>query len=197
MQLAPETVTLGVLAGGRATRLGGVDKAWLHCQGQVQVLRLVHRFDACCGQALISANRSLDRYAQYGLKTVPDRHPDIGPIGGLDAIAAACTTPWLLTLPVDAVDCDGSLLDALARVGEHGACAQDEDGLQPLFALYRAQELRVALGLAISTRHYAVQGLHATMGLPVVHMAGVQFGNLNTPAALVAAGCTPDLDAEP
>ena len=191
MHLAPEAVTLGVLAGGRATRLGGLDKAWLHCHGQPQVLRLVQRFSACCGTVRISANRDLQRYRQHGLMALPDRHPDIGPIAGLDAIAADCATPWLLTLPVDALDCDSGLLDALADAGDDGAFAIDDDGPQPLFALYRPPALRAALAATIAGGRYSVRGVHAAMGLPAVRMQGLRFGNLNTPEALAAAGCTP------
>ena len=38
------TVTLGLLAGGRASRLGGRDKAWLERDGQAQVMRLQQAF---------------------------------------------------------------------------------------------------------------------------------------------------------
>jgi len=38
MLLAPSDVTLGLLAGGRATRLGGVDKAWLLRDGEPQAI---------------------------------------------------------------------------------------------------------------------------------------------------------------
>jgi len=37
-------VTLGILAGGRASRLGGRDKAWLQRDGVPQVLRIARRF---------------------------------------------------------------------------------------------------------------------------------------------------------
>ena len=36
-------ITVGILGGGRATRLGGADKAWLIRDGQPQVLRLARR----------------------------------------------------------------------------------------------------------------------------------------------------------
>ena len=42
-------LTLGILAGGRATRLGGRDKAWLQRDGVPQVVRIARRFDAECG----------------------------------------------------------------------------------------------------------------------------------------------------
>ena len=88
---ARDAVTLGILAGGRATRLGGRDKAWLQRDGIPQVLRIARRFEAECGAVLVSANRDLPRYATHGLAAIQDRIADIGPLGGIDALASACT----------------------------------------------------------------------------------------------------------
>lgn len=192
MQLAPETVTLGVLAGGRASRLGGRDKAWLRIHGRAQVLRITACLAQSCGSALVSANRALERYAEHALHAVPDRYPDIGPIAGLDALAAACATPWLFTMPVDVVDCDVTVLHALAEAAGQGAVARDADGLQPLVALYEVAALRAALAVAIGAGRYSVQGLQQTMGLPIVEMQALRFGNLNTPQDAQEAGCDAD-----
>ena len=102
--IAREDITLGILAGGRATRLGGIDKAWLERGGVAQVVRLTRRFGPEAAAVLASANSELPRYALAGIEAVPDRVEDAGPMGGLDALAAACRTPWLLTMPVDLVE---------------------------------------------------------------------------------------------
>jgi len=188
MQLAPETVTLGVLAGGRASRLGGLDKAWLRCHGQSQVLRIIACLAHRCGRVLVSANRGMERYAAQALVAVADRHADLGPIAGLDALAAKCETPWLFTVPVDVLDCDTRVLDTLAAALGQGAVARDGDGLQPLVALYDVAGLRTALARAIAAGQYSVQGLQQTMQLPVVDMHDLRFGNLNTPMDLQQAG---------
>ncbi|ODU49704.1 MAG: molybdopterin-guanine dinucleotide biosynthesis protein MobA [Lysobacteraceae bacterium SCN 69-48] len=184
--LAPEALSLGILAGGRGSRLGGRDKAWIERDGLPQVLRIARRFGDQCGAVLVSANRDLPRHARHGLEAVPDRQPDIGPLGGLDALAAACTTPWLFTLPVDIV----GLPRMLAQAGGQGAVARDDDGLQPLVALYRVEALRAALAAALADGEYSVRALQASLALPVVTFDGLRFGNLNTPADLLAAGCT-------
>ena len=189
--LPASQVTLGILAGGRATRLGGRDKAWLTRGGVPQVLRIARRFGAECSAVCVSANRDPDAYAAHGLNAVSDRYPDIGPIGGIDALLAACRTAWLLTLPVDLVDANDCLLRTLAAAGGVGAVAEDDDGLQPLVALYRADALRDPLQRAIVARQYSVQLLQAQLGLQVVRFSGFRFGNLNTPDDLTAAGCTP------
>lgn len=189
MNLPPDALTLGVLAGGQARRLGGRDKAWLTCHGEPQLLRLIAAFRGRCGQVLVSANRQLERYREHGLIALPDVHADCGPIAGLEALATACTTPWLLTVPVDAVAVDAGLADALAQRGERGAVAQDAAGLQPLFALYRVADLHAALATAIAGGRYAVRDLQASLQLPTVAFAPQRFGNLNTPEDLRAAGC--------
>lgn len=190
--LAREALSLGILAGGRASRLGGRDKAWIERDGLPQVLRLARDLGGECCAVLVSANRDLPRYARHGLQAVADRQPDLGPLGGLDALAAACSTPWLLTLPVDIVDADAGLPRVLAQAGGQGAVARDDDGLQPLVALYRVDALRVALAAALTSGHHAVQGMQAWLALPVVTFTGRRFGNLNTPDDLVAAGCAPE-----
>ena len=185
-------LTLGILAGGRATRLGGRDKAWLQRDGVPQVVRIARRFDAECGAVLVSANRDLSRYAEHGLRAVADEVVDIGPLGGIDMLCAHCETPWLLTMPVDIVDANDCLLRTLAAAGGVGAVAEDDDGLQPLVALYRADALRDPLQRAIVARQYSVQLLQAQLGLQVVRFSGFRFGNLNTPEDLRLVGYADD-----
>ncbi|MFS8137020.1 MAG: molybdenum cofactor guanylyltransferase [Thermomonas sp.] len=183
-------VTLGILAGGRASRLGGRDKAWMQRDGVPQVLRLARRFDAECAAVLVSANAHLERYSEQRLDAVSDTLCGVGPIAGLQALANRCTTPWMLTLPVDLIGTNECLLRTLSKAADgcDGAVAEDDDGLQPLVALYRVQPMRVAIDAALAAGDHAVQAMQARMGLVRVRFAGVRFGNLNTPADLQAAG---------
>jgi molybdopterin-guanine dinucleotide biosynthesis protein A len=183
-------ITLGILAGGRATRLGGVDKAWLQRGGVPQVLRWQRRFAREAATVLVSANREPDRYRRVGLVPVADRvGGDAGPLAGLDALAAACTTPWLLTLPVDLVGINDCLLPTLrAEAGADGAWAVDDDGAQPLVALWRAAALRGAAARALGDGRTAVHALQSGLEMRAVRFAGIRFGNLNTPGDLAAAG---------
>ena len=116
---APATITLGILAGGRATRLGGIDKAWIERDGVPQVLRIAKRFAPAVDGVLVSTNRDPSRHAEHGLLPIPDNRADAGPIGGLEALANACSTEWLLTIPVDLVGVNECLLPSLqsASVG--------------------------------------------------------------------------------
>ncbi len=182
--IAPRDIALGILAGGRGTRLGGIDKAWIMRGGIAQVQRLAHRFEREVSQTLVSANRDFERYEALDLTPVPDRTPDLGPIGGLDALAHACTRLWLLTLPVDVVFVNDCLIPTLASAGGQGASIEDEDGPQPLVALWNVESLR-NVALAIDDR--SVQSLQQRLAMPRIRLPGVRLGNLNTPDDLVAA----------
>ena len=176
--IARDDITLGLIAGGRATRLGGLDKAWLSRAGVPQVATV-----------LVSANLGLDRYASAGFEVVADRVADAGPIAALEALAATCRTPWLFTLPVDVVDVNDCVLRTLAHSqGANGARAHDEDGVQPLVALWPVAALREAVDAALAAREHGIQRLQARLGMAEVRFGGVRFGNLNTPADLAAAG---------
>lgn len=184
-------VTLGLLAGGRGTRLGGVEKAWLEKDGRPQVRRLADRVRAEVDAVLVSANRGLERFAGEGFDALPDRRPGLGPLGGLDALAHACATPWLLTLPVDLVSVNDCLLRSLRAAGPRGAWAEDDDGPQPLVALWPVGALRDALPGVLASGDLSARHLQSRMGMTAVPFAGLRFGNLNTPADLAAAGYAP------
>lgn len=182
--------TLGILAGGRATRLGGADKAWLTRGGLPQVQRWQRRFAAETAAVLVSANRNLSRYADACLQAVTDRAPgDLGPVAGLDALLDACGTAWLLTVPVDLVGVNECLLPSLwaARDG-NGAYAIDDDGAQPLVALWRVEAVRPVVTRAIAEGKGAIHALQEELGMRGVRFAGVRYGNLNTPEDLGDAG---------
>ena len=188
--IPPRDITLGILAGGRATRLGGLDKAWLLRDDVPQVLRWHRRFDDEVATTLVSAKRDLSRYAQAGLEAVADRARGVaGPLAGLDALFAKCATPWLLTLPVDIVGVNECLLPTLAAgAGAAGAYARDDEGVQPLVALWRTAEARVSTQQAMEAGERSVQQLQQRLPMRAVLFAGVRFGNLNTPQDLQAAG---------
>ena len=183
-------ITLGILAGGRATRLGGVDKAWIERGGVPQVLRWQRRFAGETAALLVSANRDLSRYAEAGLEVVTDRFADsLGPIAGLDALLYNCRTPWLMTLPVDLIGVNECLVPSLcASRSDNGAFATDADGPQPLVALWRVEAASPAVATAIGRGNGAIHAVQTTLGMAPVRFEGVRFGNLNTPEDLLAAG---------
>jgi len=85
-----------ILAGGKATRLGGVDKATLVVEGRTIFERQVAALSASVAEIVVSAPRDVP-----GFRCVRDPVADGGPLAGIAAGLAAAATPWLLVLAGD------------------------------------------------------------------------------------------------
>lgn len=151
--LLREQITGVVLAGGRGSRMGGLDKGLQLHLGQPLARHALQRLAPQVGALLVNANRNLDSYAALGAPLCPDALPDHpGPLAGLAAALAHCSTPYLVSVPCDSpnfpLDLVARLADALARDdAEIAMAAAVEDGqlrTQPVFCLLR-RSLRPSL----------------------------------------------------
>lgn len=181
--------TLGILAGGLATRLGGADKAWLRRDGVPQVLRCQHAYGNLTCATLVSANRGFERYLEHGLRVVCDAGASgRGPISGMRALAEACDSEWLLTLPADLVEFDPRVaVRMMDEAADDGAFAADADGVQPLVALWSTPSLRSRLQVRPEPTG-AIHLLQTGLAMRRVEFPQMRFGNLNTPDDLRVAG---------
>ncbi len=137
-----ERVSPGILAGGRATRMGGADKGLVELRGRPMVEYVLDALRGQTAGVLINANRSLDRYAQYGARIVPDSQAGfLGPLAGIASMMAVADTEWLLTSPCDSPQVPGDLgarlWQAVARERADIGVAHSGDRLEPVFALLR------------------------------------------------------------
>jgi molybdenum cofactor guanylyltransferase len=143
-----------VLAGGRGSRMGGVDKGLQLFHGTPLALHTLHRLQSQVSVTLINANRNLPTYSSYGVPVWPDALADYpGPLAGFLAGLEHCTTPYLITVPCDTprfpTDLAARLHAALTaqQADIAMASAPEEDGQlrkQPVFCLLR-QSLKVSL----------------------------------------------------
>lgn len=114
--IAASDITGLLLAGGRGSRMGGVDKGLQHFNGEPLALNAIRRLGAQVGRVMVNANRNLEAYAAFGVPVHPDSLADYpGPLAGFLTGLDHCATPWLLTVP-----CDTPLFpaDIAARMGE-------------------------------------------------------------------------------
>jgi molybdopterin-guanine dinucleotide biosynthesis protein A len=140
-----------ILAGGRGSRMGGVDKGLQNFRGVPLALHVLLRLQLQVSQVMINANRNLSAYESFGVEVWPDALADYaGPLAGFLTGLEHCETPWLVTVP-----CDTPLFseDYVARLAEAAAredaeiamaCAPEEDGRlrpQPVFCLLRTDLL--------------------------------------------------------
>ena len=141
-----DTVTGLILCGGQGRRMGGVDKGLIKVGDTLLVESAIDALRPQVGNIMISANRSLDVYATFGMRIVEDETPGFnGPLAGVFAGMKVCTTPWLLTVPCDAPSFGGDLVERLLNraLSEKAAicCARDASRLQPTFCLYNVSVL--------------------------------------------------------
>ena len=184
--IALADVALGVLAGGRGERVGGRDKAWLKRGGLPALDGLLRELDTDgFGQRLASVGAPDPRWRARGFSEVRDLRPgQPGPLAGIEALASACTLPWLLLLPVDVFGLPPGLFARLAAQGpETGCWLRDADGLQPLVGLLpRATLLNVA-SAALDAGDAAVHRALATLRPTTLDITPLRLGNANTPDA--------------
>ena len=105
-----------IIAGGKGTRMGSVDKGLQMFRSKPMVEQVLHRLQTQVGNTIINANRNLDAYATFGVPVYPDEFSGFaGPLAGLHAGLAHCETPYLLTAP-----CDSPLLprDLVEKLSE-------------------------------------------------------------------------------
>ena len=184
--IPPGAVTLGILAGGRGERFGGRDKAWIEHGGRPLLAHATERLSGGFAARLVSARDADPRHGELGLVPIFDRRPAFaGPLAGLEALAHACPTPWLLTLPVDLA---GMPEDLPARLwslrGEHGAGTRDAGGPQPLLTLWHAPTLARAATAALEAGQGAAWRLVETLRLPALDLSPRVLSNFNTSESL-------------
>ena len=145
-----DNVTGLILAGGRGSRMGGVDKGLQNHQGMPLAMHALLRLGPQVGHLMINANRNLGAYEAMGVPVWPDALPDYpGPLAGFLAGLERCETPYLVTVPCDSplfpTDLVARLLAALERDDAQIAMpVTREDGIrqpQPVFCLMRADML--------------------------------------------------------
>ncbi|MDF2399943.1 molybdenum cofactor guanylyltransferase MobA [Aeromonas sp. 5HA1] len=183
-------VSAVILAGGRATRMGGEDKGWVALAGRPLIDHVLARLCPQVDEVLINANRSQTRY-QALATVISDNNPDyLGPLAGMQAGLAAAHHDWVLFVP-----CDGPALphDLMSRFraaltpDTELVVAHDGDWLQPVVALLH-KSLLPSLTHALAEGERKIDIWFARHKMAVVSFADQPdaFINLNSPAELAA-----------
>lgn len=126
---------IGIFVGGRSARMGGAPKGLLVGPTGETLLARLTRVASAVGEVIVVGDASA-----YGVASIPDDPPGIGPLGGLrallsggSAIAVACDMPYVE-------------VEHLRALAEHPSAASivaaRRQGLwEPFFARYDASVL--------------------------------------------------------
>ncbi len=134
------TITAIIISGGRASRMGGIDKGLISLNGKPLVKHVIERISPQVDEVLINANRELTQYKAFGLPVLKDENADfIGPLAGFSLGLHHAKHDLVLTVP-----CDVPLLpeDLVARLSieltKHDAdivVANSEENAHPIISL--------------------------------------------------------------
>jgi molybdopterin-guanine dinucleotide biosynthesis protein A len=114
--ISRDDITGLVLAGGRGSRMGGVDKGLQNHHGMPLALHALLRLSPQVGAVMLNANRNLGAYESLGAPVWPDALADYpGPLAGFLAGLEHCETPYLVTVPCDSPRFPADLVERLAR----------------------------------------------------------------------------------
>jgi molybdopterin-guanine dinucleotide biosynthesis protein A len=152
-----QDITALILAGGRGSRMGGVDKGLQTFLGLPLALHTLTRLQISggVGDIMINANRNLAAYESFGVSVWPDGLADYpGPLAGFLTGLERCETPYLLTVPCDtpllpldlaqrlaaALEADDADI-AMVAAPEAGKDGHMQVRTQPVFCLLRVELL--------------------------------------------------------
>jgi len=201
MSIPSTDITGLVLAGGRGTRMGGVDKGMQAFHGVPLAQHALRRLAPQVGRLMINANRSLDAYRSMGAPVWSDELPDFpGPLAGMLAGLQHCETPYLVAVPCDTPYFPGDLVVRLAQgmLESHSdiatAYTAEGDRLfpQPVFCFMKAalrDNLRAFIESGQRKTGLWARELH---GARVVFEDAAAFANFNTLSELAQAPQPPD-----
>ena len=147
MTIERDQITGLVLAGGRGSRMGGVDKGLQNHRGVPLALHALFRLQPQVGHVMINANRNLGAYESMGVPVWPDVQSDFpGPLAGVLVGLERCETNYLVTVPCDTPNFPLDLVDRLAQAlvaeqADIAMAATRENGEvmpQPVFCMMRS-----------------------------------------------------------
>lgn len=188
-----------ILAGGRATRMGGGDKGLLRLGPKRLIDHVLDRLAPQCGPIALSANGDPARFGDLGLPVLPDMQTGYpGPLAGILAgmewaatlghhtvVSVAADTPFF---PTDYV---AQLVRAQTPGTPVLAASDDGDRLwrQPTFGMWPV-DLRDDLRTTLANGQFKVSDWadrHAALVVAFSTRDGDPFFNVNRPADLDAA----------
>jgi molybdenum cofactor guanylyltransferase len=139
MTIHTSNITFVILAGGRGTRVGGIDKGLMLWQNKPLIEHILSSLPET-SPILINANRNMDKYQQYGYPVVQDTLIDYqGPLAGMLSAMLQCQTEYMLCIPCDSPQPPQQLaerlLECMRTANQSAAICHDGHRLQPLFVL--------------------------------------------------------------
>ena len=175
-----------ILAGGRGSRMGSVDKGLQFFKGKPMVAHVLARFQPQVDEILINANRSIEDYEKFGFQVIPDAIDGFaGPLAGLHIGMIHAAHPLVATVPCDSpflpLDLIARLAAAMQKSNADLAVAKTFDQPHPVFCLVKAS-LAPHLQAFLESGQRKIDKWYATLKIVEVQFDDEEdaFSNINT-----------------
>ncbi|WP_342640360.1 molybdenum cofactor guanylyltransferase MobA [Rhodoligotrophos ferricapiens] len=188
-----------ILAGGKGTRLGNVDKALVGLSGKPLISYAIEQLRPQVDALVINANGDPERFARFDLPVIPDAtRIALGPLSGIYAGMQALTrlapqAKWMVTVPCDAPLIPADLVRKLLSGAGDAVIVRAASGgrVHHVVAAWRMAliaDLADALDSGIrKVADWAAQYGAAVRTVVFPHEPFDPFLNINRPADLAAA----------
>lgn len=191
-------IAIVILAGGKATRMGGGDKPLREIGGRTILARVIDRLSASQVAMAINANSDPSRFEGFGLPVLPDAMADYpgplaGILAGLDWAASIQGVEDVLSVPGDCPFIPHDLAERLHAARRSAdtpmACAASGGWTHPVIGLWPVS-IREALREALAAGERKIDRFTGRLGCasaewPIANYD--PFFNVNTPEELIEA----------
>lgn len=147
-----------ILAGGKATRMGGVAKHALIVEGETILARQARILAPRVDEIIVSCNQPVE-----GFRTVEDFVANAGPLAGIAAGLSATSAEWLLVVAGDMPDLSGAVVELLLSETDQDATGLRVDDLpQPLLCVLRVAVFRPLVAARLAAGDFKASRLLAS-----------------------------------
>ena len=135
-----------ILAGGRATRMNGVDKGLVTLHNKPLIQHVIERLKPQVDEILINANREVATYSKLGYRVLQDETDEfLGPLAGFNMGLQQAQYEYVLSVPCDSPllphDLAGRLVKGMTEANADIAVASSDESTHPVFCLMKKSVL--------------------------------------------------------
>lgn len=175
-----------ILAGGRGSRMGSVDKGLQLFNSRPMVEHVLAQFQPQVDEIFINANRNSSQYEAFGYRVIADAIDGFaGPLAGLHIGMTNAAHPLVVTVPCDSpflpLDLVARLLYAMQKADADLAVAKTFDQVHPVFCLVKT-DLAPHLQTFLASGQRKIDKWYASLAVVEVQFddKAAAFSNINT-----------------
>ncbi|GAB4288598.1 MAG: molybdenum cofactor guanylyltransferase [Thiohalomonadaceae bacterium] len=186
VEAALPPITAVILAGGRARRMHGADKALLPLAGRPLLAHVIDALRPQVATILLNSNHPAAEYASFGLPVIADTLPEQpGPLAGLLAALQVSTSELVLCVPCDTPCLPAELVQrmhaALTQAAANVCTVSDGARLHAAIMLAHRRVLPALEGYLVSGGRKVQDWLHGQkLAIADFSDQTTAFSNINT-----------------